>query len=60
MNRRAYNRISLPGFRPKKRQKEIAEAARNRKNLVGALGLYHEAAEEIREEDFYEDEMEQN
>ena len=50
-----------------KRQKEIAEAARDRKNLVNVLGLYHEAAEEIREEDYldddyeeYDEEMEQN
>jgi hypothetical protein len=51
-----------------KRQKEIAAAARERKNLVGVLGIYHEAAEEIHEEDYLEDdyneendeEMEQN
>ena len=55
-----YSIHRITRIQAQKRQKEIAEAARNRKNLVGALGLYHEAAEEIREEDFYEDEMEQN
>jgi hypothetical protein len=51
-----------------KRQKEIAEAARERKQLVSVLGLYHEAAEEIHEEEYLEEdydeendeEMEQN
>jgi hypothetical protein len=42
-----------------KRQKEIAEAARNRKNLIGVLGLYHEAAEEIREEEYFDDEYDE-
>lgn len=42
-----------------RRQKELAEAARDRKNLIGVLGLYHEAAEEIREEEYYEDEYDE-
>jgi hypothetical protein len=51
-----------------KRQKEIVEAARERKSLVDVLGIYHEAAEEIREEEYleedydeeYDEEMEQD
>lgn len=42
-----------------KRQKEIAEAARDRKNLINVLGLYHEAAEDIREEEYLEDDYDE-
>jgi hypothetical protein len=42
-----------------RRQKEIADAARERKRLVDVLGYYHQAAGEIREEEYYEDEYEE-
>jgi hypothetical protein len=39
-----------------RRQKEIADAARDRKRMVDVVGLYHQAAEEIREDEYFEDE----
>ena len=42
-----------------RRQKEIADAARERKRLVDVLGYYHQAVGEIREEEYYEDEYEE-
>lgn len=38
-----------------RRQKELAEAARDRRRMVDVLGLYHQAAEEIHDEEYLED-----
>jgi hypothetical protein len=42
-----------------RRQKELAEAARDRRRLVDVLGLYHQAAEEIHDEEYVEDDYDE-